>query len=153
MVVHFKNYCNTYGSVASYIIGLFFRVAGGEPLIDLEPFIHFPGWNGKEQMFPFRTLAMLLSLISVVVFSMLSKWIFESGRLPPSWDVLRCVVNIPEDVVRVGEPQEGEMTAMSDLQVSNPFNYYKYVKFPIGHWKNELFALLVWSNYRYVHSF
>lgn len=133
MVVHFKNYCNTYGSVASYIIGLFFRVAGGEPLIDLEPFIHFPGWNGKEQMFPFRTLAMLLSLISVVVFSMLSKWIFESGRLPPSWDVLRCVVNIPEDVVRVGEPQEGEMTAMSDLQVSNPFNYYKYVKFPIGH--------------------
>lgn len=31
---------------------------------------------------------------------------FESGKLPPSYDVFRCVVNIPEDVQRVGEPAE-----------------------------------------------
>ena len=115
MVVHFKKYCNTYGSVASYVIGFIFRVAGGEPLIGLEPFIYFPGWNGEEQLFPFRTLAMVLSLISVVAFSLLTQYIFESGKLPPSWDVLRCVVNIPEDVVRVEEPQEGEMAVMTGL--------------------------------------
>ena len=116
VVVHFKQYCNTYGSVASYIIGMFFRIAGGEPLINLQPFIYFPGWNGEEQMFPFRTLAMILSLISVVLFSILSQYLFESGTLPPSWDVLRCVVNIPEDAVRVEEPHEGEMTMVTGFQ-------------------------------------
>lgn len=117
IVVHFKQYCNTYGSVASYIIGFIFRVAGGEPLMNLEPFIYFPWWDGKDQLFPFRTLAMILSLISVIVFSMLTRYLFESGKLPPSWDFLRCVVNIPEDVVRVSgsevEPHEGEMAVMT----------------------------------------
>lgn len=62
---------------------------------------------------------MILSLISVLAFSMLSRYLFESGKLPPSWDVLRCVVNIPEDVVRVSgsevEPHEGEMAVMTGL--------------------------------------
>lgn len=31
---------------------------------------------------------------------------FESGKLPPSYDYFRCVVNIPEDVQRVGDPSE-----------------------------------------------
>lgn len=119
IVVHFKHYCNTYGSVASYVIGFIARVSGGEPLMNLKPFIYYPGWNGEEQLFPFRTLAMILSLISVLAFSMLSRYLFESGKLPPSWDVLRCVVNIPEDVVRVSgsevEPHEGEMAVMTGL--------------------------------------
>ncbi len=117
IVVHFKQYCNTYGSVASYIIGFIARVSGGEPLMNLEPFIYFPFWNGTDQLFPFRTLAMVLSLISVLVFSFLTRYLFESGKLPPSWDILRCVVNIPEDVVRVSgsevEPHEGEMSVMT----------------------------------------
>jgi high affinity choline transporter 7 len=49
--------------------------------------------------------------------------LFESGKLPPSWDFLRCVVNIPEDVVRVsgsGDELEtndamGEMAVMTGL--------------------------------------
>lgn len=85
--------------------------------MNLQPFIYYPGWNGEEQLFPFRTLAMVLSLISVIVFSMLTRYLFESGKLPPSWDILRCVVNIPEDVVRVSgseaEANEGEMSVMT----------------------------------------
>lgn len=119
IVVHFKQYCNTYGSVASYVIGFIARVSGGEPLMNLKPFIYYPGWNGEEQLFPFRTMAMILSLISVLAFSFLSRYLFESGKLPPSWDILRCVVNIPEDVVRVSgsevEPHEGEMAVMTGL--------------------------------------
>lgn len=34
------------------------------------------------------------------------RWIFETGKLPPNCDYFRCVVNIPEDVQRVGEPSE-----------------------------------------------
>ena len=34
------------------------------------------------------------------------RWLFEKGKLAPQWDLFRCVVNIPEDVVRVDEPSE-----------------------------------------------
>ena len=44
---------------------------------------------------------------------MFSRWVFETGRLPPKYDVLRCIVNIPDDVQKVGDPHEGEMTMMA----------------------------------------
>jgi solute carrier family 5 (high affinity choline transporter), member 7 len=34
------------------------------------------------------------------------RWVFETGRLAPQYDYFRCVVNIPEDHVRVEEPSE-----------------------------------------------
>lgn len=37
---------------------------------------------------------------------MFSRFLFETGRLAPHYDYFRCVVNIPEDVQRVGEPSE-----------------------------------------------
>jgi len=39
LVVHFKDWCNTYGSFVAYCVGMFFRLAGGEPLIHLPPLI------------------------------------------------------------------------------------------------------------------
>lgn len=108
MVVHFKNHCNTYGSLAAYIVAFFVRLSGGEPVMHLEPFIYYPGWDEetKTQLFPFRTMAMLISLITLVGVSWWTKWVFETGRLAPGYDIFRCVVNIPEDVQRVGEPSE-----------------------------------------------
>lgn len=46
--------------------------------------------------------------LSVMTF----RWVFETGHLAPGYDVFRCVVNIPEDVERVGEPAEGEQLAV-----------------------------------------
>lgn len=115
MVVHFKDYCNTYGSLAAYIIAFFVRLSGGEPLMHLEPFIHYPGWDeeNQRQLFPFRTFAMLLSLITLIGVSWWTKWVFETGRLAPGYDFFRCVVNIPEDVQRVGEPvEDGEQLSV-----------------------------------------
>ena len=37
---------------------------------------------------------------------MFFRMMFESGKLAPKYDYFRCVVNIPEDVQRVGEPSE-----------------------------------------------
>jgi len=73
MVVHFKHYCNTYGSLAAYIVAFYIRMAGGEPLLGLQPMIYFPGWDGEKQLFPFRTTAMLCSLFTLVFVSWLTK--------------------------------------------------------------------------------
>lgn len=115
MVVHFKDYCNTYGSLAAYLIAFFVRLSGGEPLMGLDAFIHYPGWDeaNQRQLFPFRTMAMLMSLITLVGVSYGTKWVFETGRLAPGYDFFKCVVNIPEDVQRVGETMEdGEQMAV-----------------------------------------
>ena len=44
--------------------------------------------------------------------------VFESGQLAPGYDIFRCVVNIPEDVEKVGEPAEGgeQMAVMSAMR-------------------------------------
>lgn len=81
----------------------------------LDAFIHYPGWDeeNQRQLFPFRTMAMLISLITLISVSYWTKWVFETGRLAPGYDFFRCVVNIPEDVQRVGEPvEDGEQMAV-----------------------------------------
>lgn len=75
MVVHFKHHCNTYGSLSAYIIAFVIRLSGGEPILGLPAAIHFPGYDeeNQEQLFPFRTMAMLLSLFTLAGVSWLSK--------------------------------------------------------------------------------
>ncbi|KAJ0177550.1 hypothetical protein K1T71_006423 [Dendrolimus kikuchii] len=97
MVVHFKKHCNTYGSLAAYI-----------KLLGLPALIHYPGWDAENevQLFPFRTMAMVLSLFTLAFISWLSVFLFNSGYLSPESDYFNCVVNIPEDIRRVDEPSE-----------------------------------------------
>lgn len=115
MVVHFKPYCNTYGSLSAYIIAFLVRISGGEPLMGLPALIHYPGYEPETQtqLFPFRTMAMLMSLITLVGVSYGTQVAFITGKLAPGYDIFRCVVNIPEDVERVGpDPAEGEQMAV-----------------------------------------
>uniref|UniRef100_A0A336MDH6 CSON000055 protein n=1 Tax=Culicoides sonorensis TaxID=179676 RepID=A0A336MDH6_CULSO len=124
MVVHFKNFCNTYGSLSAYLVALFIRLSGGEPLLGLPALIHFPlyDYENERQLFPFRTMAMVMSLLTLIFVSWLSKFLFETGRIPPNYDYFRCVVNIPEDVVRVGEPSEaGEQMTLSGAPMAKMY--------------------------------
>lgn len=75
MVVHFKHHCNTYGSLAAYIVAFFVRMSGGEPMLGLPAAIHYPGWDGEKQLFPFRTMAMLMSLFTLASVSFLTKYV------------------------------------------------------------------------------
>ncbi|XP_037521023.1 high-affinity choline transporter 1 [Rhipicephalus sanguineus] len=113
-VVYIKHHCNTYGSLGAYIIGLLLRGLGGEDIIGLPAVIRYPFYNEEDgQLFPFRTLAMLTSLASILSISSLTRWLFESGTVPARFDVFHCVVNIPEDIMKVQEPHEGEMTVLN----------------------------------------
>ncbi|KAF7199341.1 high-affinity choline transporter 1 [Nothobranchius furzeri] len=98
---------NTYGSVAGYVFGLLLRIGGGEPYLKLPPFIYYPGWVTVEkthhltgdveyfvqQRFPFKSVSMVASFLANVVFSYLTKYLFESGLLSHKYDFLDAVVS------------------------------------------------------------
>ncbi|CAG5131761.1 unnamed protein product [Candidula unifasciata] len=73
---------NTYGSLAGYIFGMFFRIAG----------------ETGTQGFPYKTLAMLVTLFTLVSTSHLSHFLFMTGKLPRRFDVFMCIENSAEDV-------------------------------------------------------
>lgn len=119
-VVHYKEYCNTYGSLAAYFVGLFLRAAGGEAIIGLEPLIKYPFWNAEDgQLFPFRTFAMLSSFGTLIGVTQLSIWLFKTGRLDPESDYFNCVVNIPDEIVVITDPEHPEETDAINMAVKS----------------------------------
>lgn len=85
---------NGYGAIVGFMMGVIMRVLSGEPLIGLPPAIKFPGCRmdkeGKmTQYFPFRTAIMVISLLSILLFSWLMSIFFNKGLLPESWDVFK----------------------------------------------------------------
>ncbi|XP_047434464.1 high affinity choline transporter 1-like [Mugil cephalus] len=90
----FFSVSNGYGATLGYLMGIVMRVLSGEPLIGLPPAIHFPGCRldseGKlTQYFPFRTVIMLTSLVSILLCSWLASIIFNKGLLSEKWDVFK----------------------------------------------------------------
>ncbi|KAJ3590257.1 hypothetical protein NHX12_008211 [Muraenolepis orangiensis] len=87
-------FANGYGATAGYVLSLTLRLLSGESLIHLPPVLLFPGWRLDEetgtvsQYFPFRTLIMLLSVLTIVCVSLLTRWVFTHHLLPSSWDVM-----------------------------------------------------------------
>lgn len=85
---------NGYGATVGYLMGIIMRILSGEPLIGLPPAIQFPGCRlddeGKmTQYFPFRTAIMVISLLSILLFSWLTSIIFNKGLLSERWDVFK----------------------------------------------------------------
>ncbi|KAK6170129.1 hypothetical protein SNE40_018598 [Patella caerulea] len=101
-VVYFK-YSNTYGSLLGFILGLLFRVLGGEPNLGIPPTILFP-WYTTEQLFPFKTLSMLISLITILSVSSLTHYLFTAKILPQSMDIFKCFEDKPKNEIEFQEP-------------------------------------------------
>ncbi|MBZ3877833.1 High affinity choline transporter 1 [Sciurus carolinensis] len=83
---------NMYGVVAGYISGFFLRISVGEPYLYLQPLIFYPGYYSDKnsiynQRFPFKTLSMVTSFLANIGVSYPTKYLFESGTLPPKLDV------------------------------------------------------------------
>ena len=83
---------------------MFVRLSGGESLIGLPPLIKYPWYDEGEkmQLFPFRTVAMLLSLTSLVLISLLARYIiyFQGTRhwykmWPIFYSLLFKVLKVP----------------------------------------------------------
>ncbi|XP_060599124.1 high-affinity choline transporter 1-like [Ruditapes philippinarum] len=101
--VVYLSWTNTYGSLIGYILGLFFRLAGGEAVLNIPVLIKYPYYNDADgQLFPFKTLSMIISLTSVLVFSFVTNYLFKNEILPKKADIFKCIVNRDD----VGKPRK-----------------------------------------------
>ena len=86
-VIYFES-SNVYGALAGYVIALILRMLGGDVSLGIRPVIEYPYYSSEEgQLFPFRTLAMLVGLLSIIVFSKLAEFLFTKEIIPPVFDV------------------------------------------------------------------
>ena len=85
--VLFFPWTNSYGAVCGYIVGVVLRVGAGEYYLNLDPFIFYPFYNENGQVFPFRTFAMIMSFICILVVSMVSNIIFAYIRKSKSYEL------------------------------------------------------------------
>lgn len=115
---------NTYGSLSGFILGMFFRLSGGEQSMKLSPIIKYPWYSeaDKAQLFPFKTLAMLISLSTIVGVSAITKFIFERAYLPAKYDVFMCIVNTPEESIALAYKGPCELTAMTPTDEKGKIN-------------------------------
>ncbi len=69
----FDKKANVIGSVAGFAIAAFLRFGGGEPTLGIPIFIDYPMIEDGNVLFPFRTLAMVSGLVSIIVVSRLTQ--------------------------------------------------------------------------------
>jgi len=97
LCVVYVPHTNTYGSLSAYIIGFVFRISIGEPSLNIPPWIHFGPY------IPPKTLCMLISLSTTLLISLIAKVVFEKRMLSPKFDVLHCLVDIPNEILPLKE--------------------------------------------------
>uniref|UniRef100_A0A8C4RQ20 High-affinity choline transporter 1-like n=1 Tax=Erpetoichthys calabaricus TaxID=27687 RepID=A0A8C4RQ20_ERPCA len=93
---------NGYGALAGFFVELIMRVAGGEPFLRIPPLIHYPGGTFIDgvyiQRFPFKTLTVGISLVTIVAVSHLSYFLFNRGLLSECCDIYSVKEKIKKDV-------------------------------------------------------
>ena len=79
LVIYCSETVNTYGSLVGFLLGAVLRFGGGEPTFNIPNFIPYASW------IPFRTLAMIVALVSEYLVSLLFKhMIVTKGK--KGWD-------------------------------------------------------------------
>lgn len=113
-VIHFP-WSNTYGSAVGFIIGLTFRLTGGEPLLGLPAAIKYPYYTCDAagdctQNFPFKTLCMLISLFCILTMSSLTHYLFTKNKVPAKYDFLKVfnIYEVTTDIPMKNSSQTGK---------------------------------------------
>uniref|UniRef100_A0A8C5SQY7 High-affinity choline transporter 1 n=1 Tax=Laticauda laticaudata TaxID=8630 RepID=A0A8C5SQY7_LATLA len=93
----FLSSTNTYGSMVGFFLGFLLRLLAGEPSLKIPPVICYPGCSVVEgifvQLFPFKMVTMLVTLVTIFSTSHLASFMFKSGILPAEWDVCQVTMD------------------------------------------------------------
>ncbi|XP_039600061.1 high-affinity choline transporter 1-like [Polypterus senegalus] len=88
---------NGYGAIAGLIMQLTMRLGGGDSALHIPPFICYPGCSIKHnsyvQSFPFKTLSVVVTFLTIVIVSSLASLLFHRGLLPVRWDICNLQIN------------------------------------------------------------
>ncbi|XP_035693272.1 high-affinity choline transporter 1-like [Branchiostoma floridae] len=99
-VVYLK-FTNTYGSLCGYVIGLVLRLGGGEDLLYIPAFIKYPFYDETtgKQLFPFRTLDMICSFLTIILVSHVTRLLFVKKKIPMKYDIAGCFSDTAEEML------------------------------------------------------
>ncbi|MEE9372400.1 MAG: sodium:solute symporter family protein [Saprospiraceae bacterium] len=62
---------NVYGAASGFAVAAFLRFGGGDSTLGIPPFIEYPMMVDGNVLFPFRTLAMVCGLLTIIIVSRL----------------------------------------------------------------------------------
>ncbi|CAH1778731.1 unnamed protein product [Owenia fusiformis] len=79
---------NGYGALIGSSLSLILRIGGGDELMNLAPFIPYPPYDHKTQLFPVRILCVLVAIVTTVVISVVTRCLFQNGIISKQFDVL-----------------------------------------------------------------
>lgn len=93
VAVLFFKVTNGYGAFVGYLVGLTVRVLLGENTVGLPVILSLPGCKLEDGVYvqkaPVRTVSMLFTLVTILLFSFLFAIMFKRGFLPERWDIFK----------------------------------------------------------------
>ncbi|KAH9524029.1 hypothetical protein Btru_047944 [Bulinus truncatus] len=83
---------NTYGSLSGFVVALVLRILCGDPVLNIPAVTRYPWYDSETetQLFPFRTLCMLIGFVTLIAVSVATNFLFTNNYISIKYDIFSC---------------------------------------------------------------